>query len=174
MGLFDSDIDPFTGKKIKSSAQKTRESLTQSMILKIKDAVNYRCEIPKCNHKGHEVHHIRPIAKGGTNVGSNLIVLCANHHTEVHSGAFTQTQLKEIIKNRTTETSNKINAILRSRAKVGTEKKSSSKPTNPIGLGSIMSSGKKPSSETDNLFGLGSIKVGRKKKKDDDSFRLFK
>lgn len=40
---------------------------------------NYRCVI--CGFDFHvHVHHITPLASGGTNAFDNLITLCPNHH----------------------------------------------------------------------------------------------
>jgi hypothetical protein len=47
-----------------------------------------------CGAPGYlEVHHIVPVAQGGTNEAINLIALCQDHHRAVHRGEFTQEEL---------------------------------------------------------------------------------
>ncbi len=89
--MFGLDFDPITGDKYKTDAETIRSALTSAKKRKIMDAVGNKCEIRGCKLKAQEVHHIKLVSKGGTNVGSNLIVLCGYHHNEVHSGAITQT-----------------------------------------------------------------------------------
>ena len=129
-GMFGLDFDPITGEKYKTDAETIRSALTPVKKRKIKDAVGNKCEMRGCPNKAYQVHHIKQVknrgANVGTNVGSNLIVLCANCHSDVHSGAITQTKLKEIVKKRTEKRKKEINKILRNRKKVGTEKSSSS------------------------------------------------
>lgn len=128
--MFGLDFDPITGEKYKTDAETIRSALTPVKKRKIKDAVGNKCEMRGCPNKAYQVHHIKQVknrgANVGTNVGSNLIVLCANCHSDVHSGAITQTKLKEIVKKRTEKRKKEINKILRNRKKVGTEKSSSS------------------------------------------------
>ena len=152
MGMFDLDYDPFAGKKKKTDAQKTREALTPAKKRKIMEAVGHKCEIRGCKSGAYDVHHIKPVSKGGTNVGSNLIVLCANHHRDAHSGKITQTRLKNVVKSRSKKVTQEINAILRNRKKVGSEKKDSSPDVPPI---------------FDSPFDAAPKKKGRKKKDDD-------
>ena len=77
MGMFDLDYDTLTGKKKKSDAQQMREALTPAKKRRIMEAVGHICEMRGCKSAAYDVHHIRPVSKGGTNVGSNLIILCA-------------------------------------------------------------------------------------------------
>jgi len=54
----------------------------------IRDRDNYTCQICKkhiANEK-NEVHHIIPRSKGGSDRPDNLILLCQNCHTKVHTG----------------------------------------------------------------------------------------
>ena len=153
MGMFDLDYDPFAGKKKKTDAQKTREALTPAKKRKIMEAVGHKCEIRGCKSGAYDVHHIKPVSKGGTNVGSNLIVLCANHHRDAHNGRITQTKLKTVVKNRSKKVTQEINTILRNRKKVGSEKTDSSSDVPSI---------------FDSSFDAAPKKKGRKKKKDDD------
>lgn len=153
MGMFDLDYDPFAGKKKKTDAQKTREALTPAKKRRMMEAVGHKCEMRGCKSKAYEVHHIKPVSKKGTNVGSNLIVLCANHHRDADNGAITQTKLKTVVKNRSKKVTQEINAILRNRKKVGSEKTDSSSDVLSI---------------FDSPFDAAPKKNGRKKKKDDD------
>lgn len=158
MSLFDLDYDPFTGKKKKTAAQQMREALTPAKKRRIMEAVGHKCEIRGCKSKAYEVHHIKPVSKGGTNVGSNLIVLCANHHRDTHNGAITQTKLKTVVKNRSKKVTQEINAILRNRKKVGSEKTDPSSDIPPLF---------NPPS-FDLPFDTTPKKKGRKKKKDNE------
>ena len=153
MGMFDLDYDPFAGKKKKTDAQKTREALTPAKKRRMMEAVGHKCEMRGCKSKAYDVHHIKPVSKKGTNVGSNLIVLCANHHRDAHNGAITQTRLKNVVKSRSKKVTQEINAILRDRKKVGSEKTDSSPDVPSI---------------FDSPFDAAPKKKGRKKKKDDD------
>lgn len=153
MGMFDLDYDPFAGKKKKTDAQKTRDALTPAKKRRMMEAVGHKCEIRGCKSKAYEVHHIKPVLKKGTNVGSNLIVLCANHHRDTYNGAITQAKLKNVVKSRSKKVTQEINAILRDRKKVGSEKTDSSSDVLSI---------------FDSPFDAAPKKKGRKKKKDDD------
>ena len=159
--MFGLDFDPITGEKYKTDAEKTRTSLTPTMIRKIKDAVGNKCEKRGCPNKAYHVHHIKLVSKGGTNVCGNLIVLCANCHSDVHSGAITQTKLKGFVKNRSEKRKKEINKILRNRKKVGTEKSQSSTSQYSVGMPSI-------NLLSFNPFDTSPKKRGHKKKKDGD------
>ena len=108
MGLFgDSKIE---------KNRKVRKSLTGTMIKKIKVVIS-KCE--KCKRKGGlDVHHIRAISKGGSNVGSNLVVLCPNCHRDAHSSKITQSTLTKLTQKRSSKVKKEINSILRTRTKV--------------------------------------------------------
>ena len=125
----DEYFDPITGtwKKKKTNPQKMREALTPAKRRRIMEAVGNKCEIRGCKSKAYEVHHIKPVSEGGTNVGSNLVVLCANHHKDAHNGKITRTELREVVKNRSEKKKREIRNILRDRKKVGKEKSTSSK-----------------------------------------------
>ena len=153
MGMFDLDYDPFTGKKKKTDSQQMREALTPAKKRRITEAVGHKCEIRGCKSDAYDVHHIKPVSKGGTNVGSNLLILCANHHRDAHNGRITQTKLKTVVKNRSKKVTQEINTILRNRKKVGSEKTDSSSDVPSI---------------FDSSFDAAPKKKGRKKKKDDD------
>jgi len=53
---------------------------------------NYQCQNKKCKNKKKNiklhVHHIIPRAAGGTNIPSNLIVICEDCHYDLHQGKF--------------------------------------------------------------------------------------
>jgi hypothetical protein len=154
--LFDLDYDPFTRKKKKNDAQKIRAALTPAMKENIKRVVGYKCE--KCGRKGKlQIDHIKEVSKGGTNVGSNLIVLCPSCHAE----KLTQAEMKRILAKRSKKVKQDITNILRNRNKVGTEKSTSSKPRSPFDIPSF-----------DPSFSIAPKKKGRKKKKDDNPWRL--
>lgn len=46
-----------------------------------------KCQIPENKVHGvyHEVHHMRPLSKGGTTTKANLILLCSTCHTKRHT-----------------------------------------------------------------------------------------
>ena len=44
----------------------------------------HRCQWPDCDDEAVEVHHIEPIADGGSHTLRNLASLCALHHLQVH------------------------------------------------------------------------------------------
>jgi|GEM_PF-1903262 len=175
MSIFDLDYDPLTGKKKKTDAQKTREALTPAKKRRVMEAVGHKCEIRGCKSKAYEVHHIKPVSKKGTNVGSNLIVLCANHHRDAHNGAVTQAKLKNVVKSRSKNVTQEINNILRNRKKVGSEKTTSSSDIPPpFGLPSFsppkvnVPSFSPPTFNPlsfDSPFDIAPKKKGRKKKK---------
>lgn len=109
MGLFsDSEED---------KNQKVRNALTNSMRQKLKDAVGGKCE--QCKQKGDlEIHHIRPVAKGGNNAPSNLVVLCPNCHQDADNDNTARKDLKKVVKNRTDRVKKEFATILRNRKKV--------------------------------------------------------
>jgi len=162
----DKYFDPVTGtwKKKKTDPQEMREALTPAKRRRIMEAVGNKCEIRGCKSKAYEVHHIKPVSEDGTNVGSNLVVLCANHHKDAHNGAITRTKLKEVVKNRSEKKKQVINNILRDRKKVGKEKSTSSKPDN------IFDFEKSSFDSRIDLVGGSTKKKTRKKEKKDDSW----
>ena len=90
-----------------------REALTPAKKRRIMEAVGNKCEIRGCKSKAYRIHHIKPVSEGGTNVGSNLVVLCANHHTDAHNGKITRAELREVVKNRSEKKKREIRNILR-------------------------------------------------------------
>lgn len=45
-----------------------------------------RCEFPGCHERLADLHHIRPLALGGSHHPDNLVGLCAVHHATAHAG----------------------------------------------------------------------------------------
>jgi len=143
MGLFDLDYDHLNdplnlkknakkGKFPKTDAERRRSSLTGAMKEKIKDAVGNKCEVSRCDHKTYEIHHIIPIRKGGTNIGSNLVAICRNCHGDIKDGLLTQAKMKKIVRNRSKKVKQQITNILRNRQKVA-KKEEKTKKGNTIG-----------------------------------------
>jgi HNH endonuclease len=74
----------------------TREFTRDPLIVAIgKVRSGFSCEAPSCLHPTFmdagnlpycEVHHIRPLAEGGTDDLANVACLCPAHHREVHCG----------------------------------------------------------------------------------------
>lgn len=58
--------------------------------------------IDKCNYCGEDtpeilqLHHIKPVAEGGSNSPDNLILLCPNCHIKAHKGLISPEALKEV------------------------------------------------------------------------------
>jgi hypothetical protein len=49
----------------------------------VKEKYNNQCAM--CAHRAFHVHHVMPRARGGRNVFTNGLLLCADCHREVHS-----------------------------------------------------------------------------------------
>lgn len=45
---------------------------------------------------GNEIHHIKPVADGGTNDHDNMILLCPNHHKMAHMGLIDEQDLRRL------------------------------------------------------------------------------
>ncbi len=105
-------------KRRRENIRKRRAALTPSRIRRIKEVVEYRCEIKRCNNRAYEVHHIKDIADGGRNMTSNLVVLCANCHRDATDRKILPTHLRDLVKNRDTEMKQSIRAILFDRNRV--------------------------------------------------------
>ncbi len=99
-----------------SSSKKNKSNLTQTQKNKIKN-ITGKCEISSCNNAPYNVHHIKFVEDGGTDVYSNLIVLCSNCHDDAHGKnphgkIITKSKLKEIVKNRSKTRAEQIKAVL--------------------------------------------------------------
>lgn len=110
----------------KSAKGKMSEALPAAKKRAIMDIVGNTCEMPACKNKAYHVHYIKPVSKGGTTVGSNLIVLCANCYADVRTVPLEK--VKEIVKSRSAEKKKAITMILRVRQKGGEEIKGSRSP----------------------------------------------
>jgi HNH endonuclease len=74
----------------------TREFARDPLVVAIgKVRAGFKCEVPRCLHPTFadvsnmpycEVHHIRPLAEGGSDDPENVACLCPTHHREVHHG----------------------------------------------------------------------------------------
>ena len=58
------------------------------------------CEICGYDKASRDVHHIHPVAEGGTHAKDNLISLCPNCHRECHENQFTKDFLYALIAKR--------------------------------------------------------------------------
>lgn len=65
------------------------------VVLTTKMRGGYKCEVPNCKAPAFkdssgkhyvEVHHLTPLAKGGTDSIDNTACVCASHHRELHVG----------------------------------------------------------------------------------------
>ncbi|MBA7528809.1 hypothetical protein ES705_20999 [subsurface metagenome] len=57
--------------------------------------------------RGNEIHHIKPLYKGGKETIDNLILLCPNHHKEADLGILTAEDLRKHQKLEKPEITNK-------------------------------------------------------------------
>ncbi len=56
----------------------------------------HRCCAKDCLHTSHlEIHHIKPVASGGTTITENLVTLCSRCHRALHEG---ERNLEEMIR----------------------------------------------------------------------------
>jgi hypothetical protein len=49
------------------------------------ERAKYKCEYPFCSRRNIEVHHKIKRSQGGEDTEENLIVLCNEHHVNVHN-----------------------------------------------------------------------------------------
>jgi len=59
-----------------------------------------KCAICGYDKQGLQIHHITPVAAGGSDEFDNLILLCRNHHTEFHAGLLTKEEILKYRKNK--------------------------------------------------------------------------
>jgi hypothetical protein len=112
MGLFGYDEPDHSGD--------ARTELTQSKKAKIKSLFG-KCEY--CGYQieefGLEVHHIDHVAtaNGSQNMNrpGNLIVLCLEHHREVHAKGIPKIKLRAAIKKRSATKTKQFKEIMRSK-----------------------------------------------------------
>ncbi len=82
------DYDPLTGKKLRGRRKPVKSKTRKELLYKRR-----KCQWCRRNKVQH-LHHVKGVAKGGSNRKSNLIALCAYCHQRVHSGEITSMQLK--------------------------------------------------------------------------------
>jgi predicted restriction endonuclease len=64
------------------------------LVQALKELCEFRCQFPGCGKQIRkkdgsfyiEVAHVKPVAKGGTGILGNVVVLCPNHHKEFDYG----------------------------------------------------------------------------------------
>jgi predicted restriction endonuclease len=62
----------------------------QKIVKMLKNKYNHKCQL--CGYSFHmdngdyycEAHHIKELAKGGSQDPNNVIILCSNHHRQFH------------------------------------------------------------------------------------------
>ena len=84
-----------TGKSRSGKPMFIEKPLSKHEAEMIIRARGTRCQYPHC-HETYDldVHHIVPRSQGGSNEGSNLIVLCPTHHRKADRGSIPATRLK--------------------------------------------------------------------------------
>lgn len=94
-------------KITKEEAAKIRSDLTSDMKQIIYQEYDGRCIIcgyrtgvSRKNANGNIIHHIKPVCYGGQSTPDNLVLLCPNHHKEVHDGVITKAQLDNAVKDK--------------------------------------------------------------------------
>ena len=67
---------------------KTGSHVGSKLRKQVKDSQNYQCAMCQIKEDGFlilQIHHVKPISKGGTNEIDNLVALCPNCHCRIHS-----------------------------------------------------------------------------------------
>jgi len=77
-------------RSIIRSALTKRRRYFRSIRKQIKDDLiaknGYKCSVHDCGIECNlSLHHIIPLAMGGSNKIENLVVLCFKHHREIHA-----------------------------------------------------------------------------------------
>ncbi|WP_408182410.1 HNH endonuclease [Paraburkholderia dipogonis] len=63
-----------------------RKAIPESVKREVLTEAGYICANPGCRTILFELHHITYVAEGGKDTADNLIALCPNCHSRVHSG----------------------------------------------------------------------------------------
>ena len=76
----------------KAAAPTPRRRARQAIAPAVRRAVlrrdGNRCAVPGCtHHRFLDVHHLDPVAEGGSDDPDRLITLCGAHHRQTHLGA---------------------------------------------------------------------------------------
>lgn len=58
------------------------------------------CEMCGWCEASRDIHHIKPVSKGGTHNSFNLITLCPNHHRMADQGYIPESFLESLVKDR--------------------------------------------------------------------------
>jgi predicted HNH restriction endonuclease len=82
----DSCQSKFRLKEVGASADKITESRKRSQKKRLKKERGDICEVCNWSRGVCDVHHIVPVYKGGSELDSNLIILCPNCHRLAHLG----------------------------------------------------------------------------------------
>ena len=60
------------------------KSVKKMLADRLRENGQLGCAVPDCECKDLEIHHILPLAMGGTNDIENLMFLCKSHHQQIH------------------------------------------------------------------------------------------
>lgn len=82
-----------TPQRVETIVSRTVRNDTE-LVQALKELCEFRCQFPGCGKQIRkkdggfyiEVAHVKPIAKGGTSILGNVVVLCPNHHKEFDYG----------------------------------------------------------------------------------------
>lgn len=69
------------------------QNSTTSMKVLYNKLQHLPCQICGWKEATRDIHHIKPVSQGGTNIEENLIVVCPNHHRMIHSKLISETEL---------------------------------------------------------------------------------
>jgi len=76
-----------TGAAMAVSLPKATQSIPPAVRRHVFHRDRGRCVVPGCTFGGFlDAHHLRPQAEGGTHEAENLVMLCGNHHIDLHLG----------------------------------------------------------------------------------------
>ena len=74
-------------------SRKPIPKLVEKRLFKEANSQCPRCEQADADVAALQIHHIKPVAKGGSNDEENLIVLCSNCHSKVTAGEITEAEI---------------------------------------------------------------------------------